>query len=177
MSYVYLTEENVKQMYSHNIVDIYLGIESFSDTILKTVRKGVTFEEIKQALTILRKNAPTPVAYRGNFIQGLPGENTITAKEDYDRREDILREDLLRIMRDYVFMPLEGSHVYQNQQKYGIELPKGYKPSFRNSLPQHRYENWGQDDIYRHKREMIELKLKYLNRMKEKSKEDDDNAR
>lgn len=171
-----LTKENVKQMYSHNIIDLYLGIESFSDTILKKVRKGVTFEEIKNALTILKENAPTTVAYRGNFIQGLPGENSITAKEDYNRRKEILEEDLLRIMRDYVFMPLEGSHIYNNQEEYGIRLPKDYKPSFRNSLPQHNYKGWTEQDIYNHQREMIELKLNYLNKMR-CTKRDDDNAR
>lgn len=169
-----LTKENVQQMYDHNIIDLYLGIESFSDTILKTVRKGVTFEEIKKALKILKENAPTPVAYRGNFIQGLPGENKITAQEDYDRRKEILEEDLLRIMRDYVFMPLEGSHVFNNQEKYGIKLPKNYKPSFRNSLPQHSYEGWTEEDIYRHQREMIELKLKYLDKMRDSERDDDD---
>lgn len=169
-----LTKENVQQMYSHNIIDLYLGIESFSDKILKTVRKGVSFEEIKNALKILKENAPTPVAYRGNFIQGLPGENKITAQEDYDRRKEILEKDLLRIMRDYVFMPLEGSHVFNNQEKYGIKLPKDYKPSFRNSLPQHSYEGWTENDIYQHQREMIELKLKYLNKMKYIERDDDD---
>ena len=168
-----LTKENVQQMYSHNIIDLYLGIESFSDTILKTVRKGVTFDEIKNALRILKEYAPTPVAYRGNFIQGLPGENKITAAEDYKRRKEILDEDLLRIMRDYVFMPLEGSHVYNNQDMYGIKLPTNYKPSFRNSLPQHSYEGWTQEDIYMHQREMIELKLRYLNKMKENRDVDD----
>lgn len=169
-----LTKENVQQMYSHNIIDLYLGIESFSDEILKTVRKGVTFDEIKNALKILKENAPTPVAYRGNFIQGLPGENAITAEEDYNRRKEILDEDLLRIMRDYIFMPLEGSHVYNNQEKYGIKLPQNYKPSFRNSLPQHSYDGWLEEDIYKHQRKMIELKLKYLNQMKEKDTERDD---
>ena len=173
-----LTKENVQQMYSHNIIDLYLGIESLSDKILKTVRKGITYEEIKNALRILKENAPTPVAYRGNFIQGLPGENAETAKEDYDRRKEILDEDLLRIMRDYVFMPLEGSDVFNRQEKYGIKLPKDYKPSFRNSLPQHRYEDWTEEDIYRHQREMIELKLRYLDKMKEQdSSRDDDDAR
>lgn len=169
-----LTKENVQQMYSHNIIDLYLGIESFSDTILKTVRKGVTFEEIKNALRILKENAPTPVAYRGNFIQGLPGENAITAQEDYLRRKEILEEDLLRIMRDYVFMPLEGSHIFNNQEKYGIKLSKDYKPSFRNSLPQHSYEGWTEEDIYNHQRDMIELKLNYLNKMKNAERDDDD---
>ncbi len=173
-----LTKENVQQMYSHNIIDLYLGIESLSDKILKTVRKGITYDEIKNALRILKENAPTPVAYRGNFIQGLPGENAETAKEDYDRRKEILDEDLLRIMRDYVFMPLEGSDVFNHQEKYGIKLPKDYKPAFRNSLPQHRYEDWTEEDIYRHQREMIELKLRYLDKMKEQdSSRDDDDAR
>lgn len=172
-----LTKENVQQMYSHNIIDLYLGIESFSDEILKTVRKGVTFEEIKNALKILKEYAPTPVAYRGNFIQGLPGENRMTAKEDYDRRKEILEAGLLKIMRDYIFMPLEGSHIYNNQEKYGIILPENYKPSFRNSLPQHSYKGWSENDIYQHQREMIELKLAYLNKMRAASREDDDDAR
>ena len=164
----HLNKEMVQKMYSHNIIDLYLGIESLSDNILKTVRKGINYEEIKNALTILRENAPTPVAYRGNFIQGLPGENAVTSQEDYNRREEILKADLLRIMRDYVFMPLEGSHIYQNQERYGIKLPQEYKPSFRNSLPQHSYENWTQEDIYRHQEEMIRLKLNYLEKLKTK---------
>ena len=167
-----LTKENVQQLYSHNIIDLYLGIESFSDTILKTVRKGINFDEIKNALKILKENAPTPVAYRGNFIQGLPGENKETAQEDYERRKEILEEDLLRIMRDYVFMPLEGSHIFNNQEKYGIKLPQNYKPSFRNSLPQHSYDGWTKEDIYNHQRRMIELKLNYLQRMKGSKKND-----
>lgn len=162
----HLNEDMVKRMYSHNIIDLYLGLESLSDDILRTVRKGINYEQIKKSLTILRENAPTPVAYRGNFIQGLPGENRKTSKEDYDRREEILQKDLLRIMRDYVYMPLEGSHIYQNQNKYGIKLPEDYKPSFRNSLPQHSYEDWTQEDIYRHQTEMIELKMKYLGKLK-----------
>lgn len=165
----HLNKEMIQNMYSHNIVDLYLGIESLSDTILKKVRKGITYSEIKNALTLLKENAPTSVAYRGNFIQGLPGEDAFSSYEDYKHREEILKEDLLRIMRDYVFMPLEGSHIYKNQEKYNIKLDSDYKPSFRNSLPQHEYPNWSKEDIYRHQREMIELKLKYLAKLKERN--------
>lgn len=160
-----ITKEKVLAMYSHNIVDLYLGIETFSDQILKKVRKDVTYKEIKEALTILRDYAPNSVAYRGNFIQGLPGENKYTAAEDYMRRKEILSEGLLTIMRDYVFMPLEGSHIYNYPELYGIYLPNKYKPSFRNCQPSHWYKDWSKEDIYQHQCEMIKVKLHYIEKM------------
>jgi radical SAM superfamily enzyme YgiQ (UPF0313 family) len=58
-----------------------LGIESANETVLKTIKKSETIDEIKNAILILQKNR---IEVTGFFILGLPGDTKETIQETID---------------------------------------------------------------------------------------------
>ncbi len=63
--------EILKDLYNSGFKGIFLGIESASNTLLKTIKKGETIEEIMKAVHIAKE-----IGYYVNatFIYGIPGE-------------------------------------------------------------------------------------------------------
>src|SRR5512144_1002972 len=73
-----LRKEQVKQLRDAGITEIQPGIESFSDAVLKLMRKGVSALQNIQLLKWCKEFGVQP---RWNVLWGFPGE----AGEEYER--------------------------------------------------------------------------------------------
>jgi radical SAM superfamily enzyme YgiQ (UPF0313 family) len=86
-----------------------LGIESYSQPVLTSMKKGITPKDIKRCLTLL---ADRNLMAQGSFIFGDPAETLETAKETckfYMERQDIIRGCI-----DIGFIiPFAGTEVYR----------------------------------------------------------------
>ncbi len=132
-----ISEDRLRKAYANKIAMINFGLDNLSDNVLKGVNKNLTWGKIQEGLKIARKIAPTPLSYRGNFIQGLPFETVDDAHINILRRRYLLENDLLYSYRDYVFMPVSGSPIYEAPKHFGLNIKK--RSSFRNDIPGYDY--------------------------------------
>jgi len=91
----------------------YLGIESGSDRILKTLRKGITIEEIKRALSWAKKAG---VETMGSFIIGVPGET----RWDVLQTINFAKTCGVDFAQFTVMTPYPGTEVYEMAKREGL---------------------------------------------------------
>lgn len=109
-----VSEDVIKLIADHGCVEVGMGIESGSDTILKIINKGETTADIKKAIKIIKSFG---IRVKGFFIVGLPGESRETLAETRAFLRDVQLDDF-----DFtIFRPYPGSPIYNNKEKYDIE--------------------------------------------------------
>jgi anaerobic magnesium-protoporphyrin IX monomethyl ester cyclase len=87
--------------------DISLGIESGSKRMLKLIRKGITKDQVRDAVSMLKRHGFKPGGY---FILGLPTE---TKKEMYETLSFALELKLYRASFS-PFLLLPGTDIYNS---------------------------------------------------------------
>lgn len=117
-------------------VEVGMGIESGSDAILKTINKGETVSQVKDAVVMLQNEG---IRVKGFFILGLPGESPETLAETRKFLEEVPLDD-----HDFtIFVPYAGSHIarcnyeYDLEWEYPVDLSQAYykgKPGEYKSL-------------------------------------------
>lgn len=109
-------EEIIDAMKSVGCTPIGLGLESYSQTILNSMRKHTTPEQIYKTLKMISdKN----LASQGAFIFGDEAETLETAKETLDflnNHQDIIRGGI----QIGFIIPFQGSPIYNSCVKRGI---------------------------------------------------------
>jgi radical SAM superfamily enzyme YgiQ (UPF0313 family) len=95
-----------------------IGIESGSQEILDKSNKGEKIEQIQMAIISAKKNG---IKVKGFFIIGLPGETEETARQTIDFSLK-LKEQGLTSADFYALMPFPGTTIWENPEKYGIEI-------------------------------------------------------
>ena len=107
--------ETMKLMKRANCRLLIAGFESGSEDILKTIKKGITLEQIRE----YSKNAKKAgLMVHGDFIVGLPGETKETIKMTRDLINEI-RPDILQID---VASPFPGTEFYDWCRENGCLL-------------------------------------------------------
>jgi len=91
---------------------ILFGIESGSQQILDAMKKGITVEQIREAVALTQKFR---IRTQGFFILGYPGETEETMRETVE----LIRECRFDDVGVFLFSPLPGSEVYSNVARYG----------------------------------------------------------
>jgi radical SAM superfamily enzyme YgiQ (UPF0313 family) len=109
-------------------IQVFIGVESASPTVLKAIGKKYTAEDIVDVARILHEN---DVIFTGSFIQGIPVKTT-------DRPlADILREDMRlasdTVLRIYEANPKATVYVvlytpYPGSVAYDLSLQNGLVP-------------------------------------------------
>lgn len=129
-----ITPELVQEVKKANIHRIQFGIESGVDKTLKRVKKGITTERIKKAITLCRKAGITTI---GNFMIGLPGET----EADIEQTLKFSRKIGLNYAQYSVLVPYPFTEIYTEGlqtkqlthdfwQKFADD-PIGYAPKFK----------------------------------------------
>lgn len=126
----------LKKMKSAGCWNIFFGLESGSQELLDNIKKGITLEQIRNAISWTKEAG---IETRGSFMLGLPGETPELARKTVDFAISL---DL-----DYVQFcittPYPGTELYANAEKYGtlnktlskytiwepVFVPKGYRDS------------------------------------------------
>lgn len=105
--------EMVEKMRDSGCVEVGMGIESGSGTILKTIGKGETIGTIKHAIRLLQKYK---IRVKGFFIVGLPGESHETIAETSHFVHDMQLDGA-----DFsIYTPYKGSPIYEHKEKFDI---------------------------------------------------------
>lgn len=96
---------------------IFFGIESGSQQIINTLKKGFKLEQAKKALKWAKE---LKIGTTVSFIIGLPGENKSTIKETINFAKEI-REDADYIIFSFI-TPFPGTSLNENLDKLGYEV-------------------------------------------------------
>jgi len=110
-----LDYEVLKQMKRANCRLLIVGYESGSDAILKSIKKGITVDEIKQFAKDARKAG---LLINGDFIIGLPGET----KETIEMTRRLITEIEPDILQVSVASPFPGTEFYEWARERGYLL-------------------------------------------------------
>jgi radical SAM superfamily enzyme YgiQ (UPF0313 family) len=110
-----INDELVLALKQSGCVKIAIGAESGSNEILKTIKKGINKEIIKNAIDCAKINN---LRIKTWWIVGLPGT--------YDQQMEAL--EIIKLTRPnevaiHTFVPLPGSEFWDNADKYGIHVP------------------------------------------------------
>jgi radical SAM superfamily enzyme YgiQ (UPF0313 family) len=103
------TDEMMKVMKASGAYLLSYGFESFSPTILTSMKKHITPEQIERTVLLTRKNK---LGVQGNFIFGDPAETCQTAKEtlEYVKKNRMLLGSSIGM---FFIIPFQGTALYK----------------------------------------------------------------
>jgi len=112
----FLDENVVREMKDAGCYFFGMGLESYSATVLKSMKKNITPNQIDNALHICKR---VGISVLGNFIFGDIAETKETYRETLRYWKD--NQDLIggSISLGHVFL-YQGSHIYKHAVKKGI---------------------------------------------------------
>jgi len=107
----------LKKMYEAGVREISIGVESGSPEILKKINKKETIEDIEKCI---KKAKDVGLLTKVFLIFGLPGETLETIEET----KAFMKKTKPDKYTMSTFIPLPGSDIYKNPDKYGTKLLK-----------------------------------------------------
>jgi len=113
-----INEDLLKIMREAGCYYICFGIESGSQQILNTIKKGITLDEAKRAV---RLSAEAGMGMLLSFILGLPGETPETAHQTLALARE-LRDEYGVKFGVHLLAPLPGTEMYEKANEYGIRI-------------------------------------------------------
>ncbi|MCQ9207338.1 MAG: B12-binding domain-containing radical SAM protein [Omnitrophica bacterium] len=107
-----LDDEMLALMKDTGLYLISLGIESGSDRILRSMKKNITTEKIRQAISLIRKHK---IDIAGFFILGFPGETKgdIKATIKFSRELGLIRANF------FTYLPFPGTESFDKLKLEG----------------------------------------------------------
>ena len=94
------------------------GVESADDGILQTVRKGITLDEVRQAV---KTATEAGIGVFNSFILGLPGESRDTALKSMAFADELFQTYGARYGFHFL-APLPGTELCERAKDYGIRI-------------------------------------------------------
>lgn len=136
-----ITYEELQIMKKAGMKEIAIGIETGSETILKNIKKGVSFDSIRQVAKWCKK---LKILFYGLAIIGLPGET----KETIEETMKFIKE-IDPFYTQFCFAtPFPNTAMYDYYEKNGFLLTKDWSKYFPLSdEPVIRTQNLSADDL------------------------------
>lgn len=111
-----LTQARCEQYKKAGCRQVYVGVESTSDRILKKMDKGITFENIRSFFNTMYPDLPI-MAY---MMIGFPGEREEEAKKGFEYLNQLIEQKKLTSYVYSQFTVKPGSAIWENPQDFGI---------------------------------------------------------
>lgn len=131
-------------------IEIKFGIESGSDAIIEAMGKGVSVDQIYNAV---RMTYSVGIGVKAFIIHGYPGENMETTQETIKMLDDL--SDMIERVSLFRFVPLPGSRVWVDSD--GQLLP--INDMAKCYIHHNPYHWWGSDEEFA----VVEASYKKLN--------------
>jgi anaerobic magnesium-protoporphyrin IX monomethyl ester cyclase len=97
---------------------VLFGVESGNEEILKTIRKGITLDEVQRGVKIA---AEAGINVFNSFILGLPGESPDTAHRSLAFGDELYQKYGAKY-GFHMLAPLPGTELYEKAKDYGIRV-------------------------------------------------------
>jgi anaerobic magnesium-protoporphyrin IX monomethyl ester cyclase len=108
-----ITEELLKKMAQAGCYRVFYGIESGSQRILNNINKGISLDQIRNAVRISNKVGMETYGY---FMIGLPGET----EEDMKKTLEFAKSLNLTMAKMSITIPIPGSVLFDEWNKKGV---------------------------------------------------------
>ena len=95
--------------------ELGLGVESADDYVLKVMRKGMTVEQNRKAVTLIKESG---MRAKTNFMVGLPKETWETIELNKQFFRDMQPDKYILNM----FCPFPGCDVAEHPERYGVKI-------------------------------------------------------
>lgn len=128
-----VNRETLTMMKEAGCIGLFFGVESGSPRILKAMNKHATVDDNIRVIRLCKEVGITSSAY---MMFGFPGEN----KESVEETKRFLLESKPDRSHFSTFIPLHGSDVWKNPQKYGIKIKKNYYDYWYYDNPKFSFE-------------------------------------
>ncbi len=118
----FIKEEIVKYFKELNVQEVFLGVESGDNRVLRNSFKGQTDKSALRACRILSTNG---IKYFPSFVLGLPGESEESLTNTYRLCEKFSELGGLERISTTILKPIPGSPAFDkivNNTKYGKDL-------------------------------------------------------
>ncbi len=126
-------EDLLKLMKKAGCNSIAVGVESGSDKILKFINKGLTKEDIRQGIKIIKKSG---IHCTGYFLIGVPGET----ESDIESTVEFMYELQTDFVSIGVYEPFPGTVMFEDGIKRGLIKPEMSLKDFFLILPNNYYK-------------------------------------
>ena len=112
-----VSETLLSKMKAAGCTAVSFGFESANPSILNTSKKGITVQQIRNAVRLCRRVGIRPFA---SFILGLPGETPQTIKETKAFAADLQQKGLAYGF--HILAPFPGTEVRAQSDRLGIRI-------------------------------------------------------
>ncbi|UCF91395.1 MAG: cobalamin-dependent protein [Desulfobacterales bacterium] len=112
-----VSETLLHRMHAAGCRAVSFGIESGNAQILKTIKKGITTEQVMVAVAMCKRTGITPYA---SFILGLPGETPQTLKETLAFGERLKEMGLAYGF--HLLAPFPGTEVREKSARFNLKI-------------------------------------------------------
>jgi radical SAM superfamily enzyme YgiQ (UPF0313 family) len=94
------------------------GVESADEKILKTIKKGITAEDVRHGVKIASEAG---INVFNSFILGLPGETRETAHKSLAFGDELYHKYGAKY-GFHMLSPLPGTEIYERAEDYGVRI-------------------------------------------------------
>ena len=112
----------IKYLKELNVEEVFLGVESGDDRLLKRSFKGQTAKSTLRAVKLLKEN---DIKYFPSFVLGLPGESKESLLNTYNLCQEMANIGGLNRLGCTILQPIPGSPVFDmlyNDSEIGMKL-------------------------------------------------------
>jgi len=109
-----ISEEILEAIAKYTKGWIFFGIESGSDRVLRRMKKGISVEQVREAVEMAKKHN---IKTAGSFIVAYPGEE----EEDYQATMDLADELMLNDYFITIAEPIPGTALGEEVRKLPLE--------------------------------------------------------
>lgn len=100
---------------------IHFGVESGSARVLKLVKKGITYQQVRSVNERLKK---TGIITQYNFMSGFPSETIEDIKQTVNLAFELMNENPNVIISPICnYVPYPGTELYNEALKEGFKIP------------------------------------------------------
>jgi radical SAM superfamily enzyme YgiQ (UPF0313 family) len=109
--------ELLRRMRRAGCTAVSFGIESGDPAILKSIKKGITLDQVTAAVDMCDRAGVVPYA---SFILGLPGETEESLQQTLNFGEKLKRMGLM--FGFHLLAPFPGTEIRERHKAYGIRI-------------------------------------------------------
>jgi len=113
-----ISEELAQLMNRAGCEWMLFGVESADEGILKTIKKGITPEQVRRGVKIASESS---INVFNSFILGLPGETRDTALKSLAFGDELYHKYGAKY-GFHMLSPLPGTEIYERAKNYGIRI-------------------------------------------------------
>lgn len=127
--------ELIKRFVGDGLVEILIGVEHFSDKVLKTLNKNYDLDKLFAALEKIKGDAKLPVMSLYTLV-GLPNEDHDAIRENLEVFKKMNERHLYDFSFPKFFVPYPDTEIYLHPEKFNVRiLNKDWQEYHRWCLP------------------------------------------